>query len=160
MEEMPFSVATLMEIFRFISSPIVPHVASENAQIGGYGVLKDTIIFINNYELNTSEKYWKNPEKFDPERFLEPAHQVKKDDFGDTSEILRVKKNIPHYLPFSVGKRSCIGQNIVRNFSFLMLTHILEGFDVASDNLDNIKMYPASVALPPETYALKFTPRN
>lgn len=155
---MPFTVATIFEVLRYTSSPIVPHVATENSQIGGYGVLKDTVVFINNYELNRSEKYWKNPEDFDPERFLElvPAQKLKKD---AQSDILRVKKNIPHFLPFSIGKRTCIGQNLVRNFSFLMVTHILEIYDVTSENPENIKMYPACVAVPPETYSLKFSPR-
>jgi cytochrome P450 family 307 subfamily A len=161
-ENMPFTVATIYEVLRYSSSPIVPHVATENSQIGGYGVLKDTIVFINNYELNTSEKYWENPKEFNPERFIEtiPAHKVNKDAPPDAPHVIRVKKNIPHFLPFSVGKRTCIGQNLVRCYSFLLLTNILENFDISSDNPDSIKMYPACVAVPPQTYSLKFTPRT
>lgn len=160
-ENMPYTVATILECLRYTSSPIVPHVATENSQIGGYGVLKDTIVFINNYELNTSEKYWKNAEKFDPDRFLElvPVQKLKRGATCDTPKVLRVKKNIPHFLPFSIGKRTCIGQNLVRNFSFLLLTHILENYDVSSDNPESIQMRKACVALPPETYSLKLTPR-
>lgn len=160
-ENMPFTVATLFEVLRYSSSPIVPHVATENSQIGGYGILKDTIVFINNFELNTSEKYWERPDDFDPERFLEliPAHKLRKDAPRDAPAVLRVKKNIPHFLPFSIGKRTCIGQNLVRNFSFLMLTHILENYDVSSDKPESIQMFKACVALPPETYSLRLTPR-
>lgn len=158
---MPFTVATFFETLRFTSSPIVPHVSTENSQIGGYGILKDTVVFVNNYELNRSEKYWENPYEFDPERFLEvvPAPKVKKDAQSDTPGIVRVKKNIPHFLPFSTGKRTCIGQNLTRNFTFLMVTHILENFDVTSDNPETIEIYPACLAVPPETFALKFSPR-
>lgn len=161
-ENMPYTIATLFEILRHTSSPIVPHVATENSQINGYGVLKDTIVFINNYELNMSEKYWEKPKEFNPERFLEyiPAHRVKKDAPPDASMILRVKKNIPQFLPFSIGKRTCIGQNLVRSYSFLMLTSILESFDVSCENAENIKMYQACLAVPPETYSLKFTART
>lgn len=160
-ENMPYTVATIFEILRYSSSPIVPHVATENSQIGGYGVLKDTIVFINNYELNTSEKYWKNPEEFNPERFLEliPAHKLRKDAPIDAPAVLRVKKNIPHFLPFSIGKRTCIGQNLVRNFTFLMLTNILENYHVTSDNPESIQMRKACIALPPDTYSIKLTPR-
>lgn len=159
-ENMPYTVATIFEILRYSSSPIVPHVATENSQIDGYGVLKDTIVFINNYELNMSEKYWSKPKEFNPERFLEsvPVHKGHKQS-QENPTMLRIKKNIPQFLPFSVGKRTCIGQNLVRNFSFLMLTHILENFDVSSDDVEMIKMYPACVALPTETYSLKLTPR-
>jgi len=161
-DHMPYTIATIYEVLRYTSSPIVPHVATENSQIGGYGVLKDTIVFINNYELNTSDKYWTNPKDFDPERFLEciPAHKISKDAAADAPAVLRVKKNIPHFLPFSVGKRTCIGQNLVRCFSFLLLTNILQNYDVSSDCLEQIKMYPACVAVPPETFSLKLTPRT
>ncbi|XP_070493366.1 cytochrome P450 307a1-like [Chironomus tepperi] len=160
-DDMPFTIATLFEILRHTSSPIVPHVATENSLINGYGIFKDTIVFINNYELNMSEKYWENPKEFNPERFLEyvPAHKVKKDAVPDSLMILRVKKNIPQFLPFSIGKRTCIGQNLVKSYSFLMLTNILENFDVTCENTENIKMFKACLAVPPETYSLKFTSR-
>jgi cytochrome P450 family 307 subfamily A len=160
-ESLPYTVATIYEVLRYSSSPIVPHVATENTQIGGYGVLKDTVVFINNYDLNTSEKNWENPKEFQPERFLEtiPANKVRKDAALDEPSIIRVKKNIPHFLPFSVGKRTCIGQNLVRCFSFLLLTNILENFDVSSDHPESIKMTPACVAVPPDTFSLKLTPR-
>ena len=159
---MPFTVATIYEVLRHSSSPIVPHVATENSQIGGYGVLKDTIVFINNYELNTSEKYWDNPKEFIPERFIETVTAQKVNKIAPTNapSVTRVKKNIPHFLPFSVGKRTCIGQNLVRCFSFLMLTNILDNFDISSDDPSSIKMYPTCVAVPPQTYSLKFTPRT
>jgi cytochrome P450 family 6 len=44
--------------------------------------------------LHHDERYWKNPNKFDPERFNEE----------------NVKKIVPYtYLPFSEGPRQCIG---------------------------------------------------
>jgi cytochrome P450 family 307 subfamily A len=161
-ERLPYTVATIYEVLRYSSSPIVPHVATENTQIGGYGVLKDTVVFINNYELNTSEQHWDNPKEFNPERFLEtvPANKISKDAPADAPSIIRVKKNIPHFLPFSVGKRTCIGQNLVRCFTFLLITNILENFDVSSDNPDAIKMIPACVATPADTFSLKLTPRH
>ena len=68
---MPYTEATIFEVLRHSSSPIVPHVSTENTIIAGYGVMEGTIVFINNYDLNTSEKYWKNPKDFSPDRFLE-----------------------------------------------------------------------------------------
>lgn len=159
---MPYTVATIYEVLRFQSSPIVPHVATENSQICGYGVEKDTIIFINNYLLNTSDNYWDNPKEFNPERFLETvaANKIRRDAPASAPSVVRVKKNIPHFLPFSVGKRTCIGQNLVRGYSFLLLANILESYDVTSSNPELIKVYPACVAVPPKTFSLKLMPRN
>lgn len=180
-DTMPFTVATIYEVLRYASSPIVPHVATEDACISGYGVTKGTIVFINNYELNTSEKYWINPKDFNPNRFLE---KVKLEHFkmkrttsldpepelvsSHVSKLVpdkdgyvkHVRTNIPHFLPFSIGKRTCIGQNLVRGFGFIMLANILQTYDVSSNTPDQIKTYQACVALPPKTFTLSLTPRT
>uniref|UniRef100_A0A182KHH4 Cytochrome P450 n=1 Tax=Anopheles christyi TaxID=43041 RepID=A0A182KHH4_9DIPT len=148
-ESMPYTVATIFEVLRYSSSPIVPHVATEDTCIAGYGVTKGTVVFINNYELNTSERYWSEPKRFNPSRANERTLQIE-----------RVRKNIPHFLPFSIGKRTCIGQNLVRGFSFIIIANILQKYDVHSNDLSQIKMYPACVAVPPDTYPLAFTQRS
>lgn len=179
-EKMPYTVSAISETLRYSSSPIVPHVATENTSIAGYAVEKGTIVFINNYELNTSDIYWNKPEQFDPERFLEPVPEdTKKQDFHNQdfhnqdsglesdSDILddankpkmRVKKNIPHFLPFSIGKRTCIGQSLVRGFSFVMFATIMQHYNVSTSDVKNIKTYPASVAVPPDTFSLILEPR-
>uniref|UniRef100_A0AAG5DMU1 Cytochrome P450 n=1 Tax=Anopheles atroparvus TaxID=41427 RepID=A0AAG5DMU1_ANOAO len=183
-ESMPYTVATIFEVLRYSSSPIVPHVATEDTCIAGYGVTKGTVVFINNYELNTSEKYWAEPKRFNPSRFIETATLAQiRSDLGDsptarqdlsniiktngissenerTMQIERVRKNIPHFLPFSIGKRTCIGQNLVRGFSFIIIANILQKYDVHSHDIAQIKMYPACVAVPPDTYSLAFTQRT
>ncbi|XP_070141611.1 cytochrome P450 307a1 [Drosophila kikkawai] len=75
MNSMPYTMATILEVLRYSSSPIVPHVAMEDTVIAGYGVTKGTIIFINNYILNKSKNNWKHPEQFHPERFLEKIYK-------------------------------------------------------------------------------------
>ncbi|XP_033149029.1 cytochrome P450 307a1-like [Drosophila busckii] len=207
MEEMPYTMATIYEVLRYSSSPIVPHVATEDTKISGYGVTSGTIIFINNYELNMSQKYWNNPDKFYPERFLEykcsdgakvsKHHEKRRSSDGSDSGIefehdsrsvhpqhshlenlyitrhdhqkckklsyeplkLQVKKNIPHFLPFSIGKRTCIGQNLVRGFGFVLLANIIQSYNVNSSDLSTIHIKPASVALPAICFPLVLTPR-
>lgn len=190
-EKMPYTVATISEVLRYSSSPIVPHVATEDACIAGYGITKGTMVFINNYELNTSSKYWDEPEKFNPERFLEcvSVEQVKSEQMsssscdnigmdsgvdsdhstsqedlsmngGEQQTTTRLRKNIPHFLPFSIGKRTCIGQNLVKGFSFIMLANIMQSYDVTISNPKLIKMYPACVAVPAETFPLSLTRRT
>ncbi|XP_023942228.2 cytochrome P450 307a1-like [Bicyclus anynana] len=177
---MPFTEATILECLRYASSPIVPHVATENANVAGYGVEKGTIVFINNYELNTSPAYWNNPEKFDPTRFLERtkvrARRNSQCDSGLESdgersrpvnrvtetekEVVSVKKNIPHFLPFSIGKRTCIGQTLVTTMSFVMFANIIQEYDIGAVNLEDLRQKPACVALPKDTYNLYLLPRK
>lgn len=182
-QSMPYTVATIYEVLRYSSSPIVPHVATEDAVIAGCGVTAGTIVFINNYKLNTSEEYWENPKSFNPCRFLEkvptiPVNSKQRTtsftgiDFNDSNssgatestssekqDIYRVKKNIPHFLPFSIGKRTCIGQNLVRGFGFIMLANIMREYNVTSKDLTKIHTYPACVALPTNTFSLTLSHR-
>lgn len=222
-DNMPYTVSTIYEVLRYSSSPIVPHVATDNVAISGYGISKGTIVFINNYELNTSEKYWTEPKLFKPERFLETvpmrknttpntnittttdetqkktipfnrslsesdhsdsgvecddADGAKETDNSNKSKLnyqnderstgkninehtkWRIRKNIPHFLPFSIGKRTCIGQNLVRGFSFIMVANILQQYNVSISDKSLIKMYPGCVAVPTETYPLSLTLRK
>ncbi|KAH8255903.1 hypothetical protein KR026_001752 [Drosophila bipectinata] len=170
MSAMPYTMATIFEVLRYSSSPIVPHVATEDTVVSGYGVTKGTVVFINNYVLNSSEKYWKNPKQFNPERFLEEASEnspknrrhSKDSDSGIESdkEKRQLRKNIPHFLPFSIGKRTCIGQNLVRGFGFLILTNVLQRYNVSSHDLATIKVSPESLALPASCFPLVLTSRK
>lgn len=190
MADLPYTMATIFEVLRYSSSPIVPHVATEDTVIAGFGVTSGTIVFINNYVLNMSSKNWDNPDQFYPDRFLERKYKntakessqvYRKDtknsegsdsgvDFenekNSKSEVehtepikFQLKKNLPHFLPFSIGKRTCIGQNLVRGFGFILLSNILLRFDINTPDVSTIKITPCSLALPANCFPLLLTPR-
>ncbi|XP_018568738.1 cytochrome P450 307a1-like [Anoplophora glabripennis] len=140
---MPYTEATLWEALRKASSPIVPHVATTDTEIDGYKIEKGTMVFLNNYELNVGEDYWNNPEKFMPERFLTHSGRVTKPG---------------HFIPFSTGKRTCIGQRLVQCFSFIILATILQHYDVSAGS--EMEMKPGCVAVPPDCFKLVLTPRK
>lgn len=140
---MPYTEATLWETLRKASSPIVPHVATTDTEIDGFKIEKGTMVFLNNYELNVSEEYWNSPEKFMPERFLTHSGRVSKP---------------AHFIPFSTGKRTCIGQRLVQCFSFIILATILQHYDISAGSEIDIK--PGCVAVPPDCFKLVLTPRK
>ena len=57
--------------------------------------------------------HWKEGSKFDPERFLNDDGQVKKDD---------------HFIPFSTGKRQCLGETLAKTEFFLFFTCLVQQF--------------------------------
>ena len=74
----------------------------ECAQIQFYSY-SDTAIYANIWAVMHDKFYWKDPEIFRPERFIDTDGQFRRDD---------------RCIPFSLGKRYCIGQvklNVVRN---------------------------------------------
>ncbi|XP_044731214.1 cytochrome P450 307a1-like [Chrysoperla carnea] len=109
---MPYTEAVILEGIRLIASPIVPHVANQDSSVGGYKVPKDTLIFLNNYELNMSEKLWDEPNAFKPERFIKNG-KVQKPDY---------------FLPFGGGKRSCMGYKMVQLIGFSILSNIIQSY--------------------------------
>nr|XP_042138142.1 vitamin D 25-hydroxylase isoform X6 [Peromyscus maniculatus bairdii] len=71
--KMPYTEAVLHEVLRFCN--IVPlgifHATSEDAIVRGYSIPKGTTVITNLYSVHFDEKYWKDPDIFYPERFLD-----------------------------------------------------------------------------------------
>ncbi len=78
----------------------------EADELGGYPIAPRTDVFICPYLLHRHPAFWEDPEAFQPQRF----------DAVDVEERHRFA-----YIPFSVGPRHCIGENIAM---FEMLVHL------------------------------------
>ena len=78
----------------------------EADELGGYPILPRTDVFISPYVLHRHPGFWSDPEAFKPERFA-----------GIDAE----ERHKFSYIPFAVGPRHCIGENIAM---FEMLVHI------------------------------------
>jgi enediyne biosynthesis protein E7 len=80
--------------------------AIEGDELGGYPIAPRTDVFISPYTLHRHPEFWSEPEEFKPERFAGV----------DAKERHRFA-----YIPFSVGPRHCIGENMAM---FEMLIHV------------------------------------
>jgi cytochrome P450 family 307 subfamily A len=84
------------------------------------------------------------PEKFEPKRFLSNGRLLKPD----------------HFLPFGVGRRSCMGYKLVQFLSFAIISNLLKDFDISTVNGEKLKKIVGSLALEENPYQLIFTPRQ
>ncbi|XP_076797320.1 vitamin D 25-hydroxylase isoform X2 [Arvicanthis niloticus] len=113
--KMPYTEAVLHEILRFCN--IVPlgifHATSEDAVVRGYSIPKGTTVITNLYSVHFDEKYWKDPDMFYPERFL------------DSNGYFTKKEAL---IPFSLGRRHCLGEQLARMEMFLFFTSLLQQF--------------------------------
>jgi enediyne biosynthesis protein E7 len=75
-------------------------------ELGGFPIAARTDVFISPYMLHRHPAFWSEPEEFRPERFAG----------ADVEERHRFS-----YIPFAVGPRHCIGENIAM---FEMLVHV------------------------------------
>lgn len=154
---LPIAEASIQEALRLASSPIVPHVAREDTSIDQFFVPEGTMVLFNLYHLNLSEYYWKNPLEYDPMRFI----VVGENEDGTKTYKLDVPK---HFMPFSVGKRQCLGYKMVETTSIVVVANICRKFIIKADDADLVKRLLApkgSVALNPdaECFELKLYPR-
>lgn len=78
----------------------------EADELGGYPIAPRTDVFISPYTLHRHPEFWSDPEEFQPQRFAGV----------DAKERHRFA-----YIPFSVGPRHCIGENMAM---FEMLVHV------------------------------------
>ncbi|XP_043279055.1 cytochrome P450 307a1-like [Venturia canescens] len=141
---MPYTESIILEAIRLITSPIVPHVANQDTSIGGYKVEKDTFIFLNNYELNMSEKLWTSPKEFMPERFIQNGRISKPE----------------YFLPFGGGRRSCMGYKMVQYVGFSTIATILKNFTVSPIESESYVVPIGNLALPEISYGFRFDRRQ
>ncbi|XP_025834227.1 cytochrome P450 307a1-like [Agrilus planipennis] len=139
----PYTEGAIFEAIRLISSPIVPRVANQDTTINGFKIKKDSLIFLNNYDLSMSEELWDNPDRFKPERFVVDNQFMKPE----------------HFLPFGGGRRSCMGYKMVQFVAFGMLSRILQSFTVKPVNGTCYKVPVGSLALSKDTFVFKFEKR-
>jgi len=148
-QSLPYLVATINEIHRFgtVTNVSVPHYTSfQSACIGEYVIPQNSLVLPDIYHVHHDPAYWREPDTFRPERFLDAAGQLVHE---------------PRLLAFGTGRRSCIGDSLARMEVFLFLGGLLQAFSlqlpVGSPPPDLTPQ--AGVTYKPHSYRLRFRPR-
>ncbi|KAL1497933.1 hypothetical protein ABEB36_008813 [Hypothenemus hampei] len=119
-ESLPYMEAVIFESLRLL--PVIPLLGrkcSADIDLGGKILPKDSNFLIDIYHLHRNPKYWKNPLKFDPTRFL-PEN---------------VKNIYPYsFIPFSNGPRDCIGKRQALILMKTTIANILRNFRIISNH--------------------------
>ncbi|XP_055331313.1 cytochrome P450 2B15-like [Paramacrobiotus metropolitanus] len=113
--KLPYTEAVVREIQRLgnVAPFGVLRCNLEETTLLGYRIPKRSFILPNFLAVNMDPKLWDNPESFQPERFL--------DKHGKVTEP-------PYFMPFSIGKRACVGEALARMEIFLFFANILQKF--------------------------------
>lgn len=116
--QMPYTEATIMEVQRLtVVVPLsIPHMTSEKTVLLGYTIPKGTIILPNLWSLHRDPAIWEKPDDFYPNRFLDDQGQL-------------IKKET--FIPFGIGKRVCMGEQLAKMELFLMFVSLMQNFTFA-----------------------------
>ncbi|KAM5134184.1 cytochrome P450 2B1-like [Callospermophilus lateralis] len=146
--KMPYTEAVIHEIQRFADLiPVgVPHVVTKDTYFRGFIIPKNTEVYPILSSALHDPHYFEEPDTFNPDHFLDANGALKKNEA---------------FIPFSAGKRICLGEGIARNELFLFFTTILQNFSVASPVApEDIDLTPkeSGVGRVAPTYQIRFLP--
>nr|XP_039247430.1 cytochrome P450 2J3-like [Styela clava] len=116
-DDMPYTCAFIQELMRHRT--LIPlsvfHKTNEDATLKGYNIPRNTTVCSNIWSVHFDPRHFENPREFRPERFLDRDGKF-------------IKSN--HVIPFSIGPRHCLGEQLARMEVFIFLTGIVQKLGV------------------------------
>lgn len=94
---------------------------------GGYRLPPDSVIVPNLYAIHTNPEVWRDPFRFDPDRW--------------TSEETKNKHRCA-YIPFATGPRGCIGFNFALLEVKILLSELVSRYEFTREGLEAIDYDP------------------
>ncbi|RUS22774.1 cytochrome P450, partial [Endogone sp. FLAS-F59071] len=145
LSKMPYVTAVIKESMRMY--PVVNFLMVENLKdvtLGGLAVPAGTLILSNVRGAQMDPNVFPNPEKFDPERWLDRDAEI--ETFQDVDQ-LRTRSSHPEFV-FSLGPHACIGRNLAQLELRTLIAAVVNKFELKMkegetiDTRNVITMYP------------------
>ncbi|XP_071828683.1 cytochrome P450 2B19-like [Apostichopus japonicus] len=114
--KLPYVQSIILEAHRMlILAPLgLAHEAERDLQLFGYDVPKGTLLVPNVGSLFMNPEMFPDPKTFKPERYIKDGHF----------------EAVPDVIPFSTGRRACLGEQLARMEIFLFLTNLLHRYNI------------------------------
>ncbi|XP_059158140.1 cytochrome P450 1A1-like [Physella acuta] len=113
--DLPLTEATILEVMRHscIFPFALPHSTTRDTVLNGYRIPRQTLTFINLWSVTRDPDYFKDPDLFNPFRFLD-----------STGKLDRLAMD--HFLPYGAGRRKCPGEQLARMEIFIFFTRLVQ----------------------------------
>ncbi|XP_045192775.2 cytochrome P450 1A1-like [Mercenaria mercenaria] len=129
--DLVYTNAVILEVMRIVTQlPLsVPHFAMKDAMLNGLDIDKDTVVIFNLYSVHHEKEFWEDPECFRPERFINDDNKLDSD-----------KCN--HVLPFSLGRRRCVGEFLAKMNIFLAFSIVMQRCKFVKPSGESLDLTP------------------
>ena len=115
-DKLPLLEAFVLETIRYHTiAPITPRHTFRDATLCGYDIPADTTLLLSLNDVHKDKTTWGDPYVFRPDRFL--------DSEGNYTRH-------PHVIPFSMGKRVCLGELLARQELFIFTATLLQKLSI------------------------------
>ena len=112
----PFALQVMKESMRLYPPAfLIARSALLDTSIGGFTVRKDELVFIAPWLFHRDPRFFEDPLRFDPDRFL-PEREVRLPRFA--------------YMPFGGGRRICLGNQFALMEGQIILANVGQQFDI------------------------------
>ncbi|KAK3082985.1 hypothetical protein FSP39_010875 [Pinctada imbricata] len=147
--KLPYCEAVINEVQRLgnIAPFAVPHGVRYDVMWKDYVIPKDATLLLNLESIGMDPKTFPNPEKFDPDRFLDQNGSC----IGQS-----------RFIPFSLGRRVCLGESLARMEIFLFVISLVQNFELRKeDDQSQPSCQPVRGATrSPQPFKIRTIPRN
>ncbi|XP_053550397.1 cytochrome P450 2W1 [Bombina bombina] len=111
---MPFTQAVIHEVQRFANLlPHIPHATSADTHFKDYYIPKGTTVIPLLASVLYDKSHWETPFEFNPNHFLDAEGKFVKNEA---------------FVPFSIGRRLCVGESLARMELYIFFTGLLQKF--------------------------------
>ena len=143
LQQLVYTRAVLNESLR-IRPPagILIRKIAKDTELDGYSLKQGWLAIFSIYNIHHHPDFWQQPEQFDPERFLN----------GENRRF--------SFMPFGTGERVCIGNHFALLESQLLLSMIIQHFDLQLLNTDEAEIEMAVTLKPKSGIPAKLAVRS
>uniref|UniRef100_A0A3B5B5D9 Cytochrome P450 2J6-like n=1 Tax=Stegastes partitus TaxID=144197 RepID=A0A3B5B5D9_9TELE len=146
-ENLPYTDAVVHEVQRNANiAPLnVVRIANNDTTLDKYTIPKGSVLMATLHSVLNDESIWETPHSFNPQHFLDQDGKFRKREA---------------FLPFSAGKRVCLGEPLAKMEIFLFFTALLQRFSFSAPAGEQPSLeFNLGGTRAPKPYRLCATPR-